>query len=226
MKTIIRPRDVVELANMTLPGNACTFRQLFNIEVFEFRHSLGTGFRLALLDQLEDYSSALIYKANLAYAAGDVVKYQVGEALEYYKAKVNVTANQIPTDADKWMIAPRFKDSACQDAFTELYCDYLAEWLSLSVMIKRLPFLFNSITDKGVLQYDGLSYNASNRQGQLSLFHALDTNRSIVFSNMVAWLLAKKDDACFSTINFSQACSCVNKRKGNARYNKYRIKIG
>lgn len=226
MKTIIKPRDVVEYGNMTLPGNACTFRQLFNIEVFEFRHSLGDAFRLVLLDQLEDYSSALIYKANQSYSTGDVVKFQVDEGLQYYKAKVNVTPNQIPTDADKWEVAQRFKAGDCQSKYEELFCDYLAEWLSLSVMIKRLPFLFNSITDKGALQYDGISYNPSNRQGQLSLFHALETQRSIVFSNMVAWLLARKDDVCFSTINFDQACSCVNKRKGNARYNKFRIKIG
>jgi len=63
MKTLIQPRDVPKYTSMQLPGNPCTFREIFHIEVYEFRHSLGDAYRKTLLSAMADYSDAELYNA-------------------------------------------------------------------------------------------------------------------------------------------------------------------
>jgi len=221
MKTLIQPRDVPKYTSMQLPGNPCTFREIFHIEVYEFRHSLGDAYRKTLLAAMADYSSAVLYNDETTYNEGDLVSYWINESLQVYRALT--TTDAIPTTVDDWELAPIFEDGNCQAKYNELYCDYLAPYLSYCVLIKKLPSLVAIISDKGVLQFNGLSYQPADQSSVASLKAALESERLMIYSNMVAWLKADQDNACFSGIDFgtSEDCDGCGLVKNVKLYNRY-----
>lgn len=222
MKTLIQPRDVPKYTSMQLPGNPCTFREIFHIEVYEFRHSLGDAYRKTLLAAMADYTGTDLYNDETTYNEGDLVTYWINESLQVYRALTTTT--EIPTTVDDWELAPIFEDGDCQAKYTELYCDYLAPYLAYCVLIKKLPSLVAIISDKGVLQFNGLSYQPADQSSVASLKAALESERLMIYSNMVAYLKANKDNACFSGIDFgtqSTDCDGCPSVKNVRLYNRY-----
>ena len=221
MKTLIQPRDVPKYTSMQLPGNPCTFREIFHIEVYEFRHSLGDAYRKTLLAAMVDYTGTDLYNDETTYNEGDLVTYWINESLQVYRALT--TTDAIPTTVDDWELAPIFEDGDCQAKYTELYCDYLAPYLSYCVLIKKLPSLVAIISDKGILQFNGLSYQPADQSSVASLKAALESERLMIYSNMVAWLKADQDNACFSGIDFgtSEDCDTCGSVKNVKLYNRY-----
>ncbi len=221
MKTLIQPRDVPKYTSMALPGNPCTFREIFHIEVYEFRHSLGDAYRKTLLAAMADYSAAVLYNDATTYTAGNVVTYWVNESLQLFKALTTTTA--IPTTITDWEPAPIFSTGSCQAKYNELYCDYLAPYLAYCVLIKKLPSLVAIISDKGVLQFNGLSYQPADKDSVASLKAALESERLMIYSNMVAYLKADKTNACFSGIDFGTSTDCdgCGSVKNVKLYNRY-----
>jgi hypothetical protein len=226
MKNLIQARDILKYANIALPAAACNFRSLGHIEEYEFRHTLGLTFREVLLDQMEDYTAKPYFQVGTTYALDDVVKYQNGEVVEYYKA--NESTNTVPSDVTKWKVAPIFKAGDCQDKYTKVFCDYVAPWLSLSVAIKKVPFVHTMISDRGLIQYQGGEYATAEPEQRNFVIKALESERLIVFSNMLAYLIANKADACFSSIKFIEegGCCYVQKNTVHERYRRYQYKIG
>jgi hypothetical protein len=207
---------------MQLPGNPCTFREIFHIEVYEFRHSLGDAYRKTLLAAMADYTGTDLYNDETTYNEGDLVTYWINESLQVYRALTTTTA--IPTTVDDWELAPIFEDGDCQAKYTELYCDYLAPYLAYCVLIKKLPSLVAIISDKGVLQFNGLSYQPADKDSVASLKAALESERLMIYSNMVAYLKADKTNACFSGIDFgtqSTDCDGCPSVKNVRLYNRY-----
>ncbi len=221
MKTLIQPRDVPKYTSMQLPGNPCTFREIFHIEMYEFRHSLGDAYRKTLLAAMVDYTGTDLYDDQTTYNEGDLVMYWINESLQVYRALT--TTDAIPTTVDDWELAPIFEDGDCQAKYNELYCDYLAPYLSYCVLIKKLPSLVAIISDKGVLQFNGLSYQPADQSSVASLKAALESERLMIYSNMVAWLKADQDNACFSGIDFgtSEDCDGCGLVKNVKLYNRY-----
>ena len=221
MKTLIQPRDVPKYTSMQLPGNPCTFREIFHIEVYEFRHSLGDAYRKTLLSAMVDYTGTDLYNDQTTYNEGDLVTYWINESLQVYRALT--TTDAIPTTVDDWELAPIFEDGDCQAKHNELYCDYLAPYLAYCVLIKKLPSLVAIISDKGVLQFNGLSYQPADQSSVASLKAALESERLMIYSNMVAWLKADQDNACFSGIDFgtSTDCDTCGSVKNVKLYNRY-----
>ena len=229
MKTLIQPRDVPKYTSMQLPGNPCTFREIFHIEVYEFRHSLGDAYRKTLLAAMVDYTGTDLYNDETTYNEGDLVTYWINESLQVYRALT--TTEAIPTTVDDWELAPIFEDGDCQAKYTELYCDYLAPYLAYCVLIKKLPSLVAIISDKGVLQFNGLSYQPADQSSLASLKAALESERLMIYSNMVAWLKADQDNACFSGIDFGTSTDCdgcglVKNVKLYNRYQRGQYKFG
>jgi len=228
-KTILKPFEIPSFSGMVnLPLAVCQFRQLKNLEEYEFRRALGTEFRGVLLEALADYSAAVFFTPG-TYSQDAVVKYQTNGVPLFYKAKSSTT--NIPTTAADWSLAPKF-DAAktCGAAFENLWCEYLGEWLALSVVIKRLPFLNVQITDAGLLQYDGQNYKTAEEKDNRRLMIALESSRNIVFSNMAKFLIANKSEPCFSTIDFDGTKGCnyglANFGKVYGRSNRNQYKIG
>lgn len=221
MKTLIQPRDVPKHTSMQLPGNPCTFREIFHIEVYEFRHSLGDAYRKTLLAAMVDYTGTDLYSDETTYNEGDLVTYWINESLQVYRALT--TTDAIPTTVDDWELAPIFEDGDCQAKYNELYCDYLAPYLAYCVLIKKLPSLVAIISDKGVLQFNGLSYQPADQSSVASLKAALESERLMIYSNMVAYLKADKTNACFSGIDFgtSEDCDTCGSVKNVKLYNRY-----
>ena len=206
MKTLIQPRDVPKYTSMQLPGNPCTFREIFHIEVYEFRHSLGDAYRKTLLAAMVDYTGTDLYSDETTYNEGDLVTYWINESLQVYRALT--TTDAIPTTVADWELAPIFEDGDCQAKYNELYCDYLAPYLAYCVLIKKLPSLVAIINDRGVLQFNGLSYQPADKDSVERLKAALESERLMIYSNMVAFLKADKTNACFSGIDFGTSTDC------------------
>lgn len=152
---------------------------------------MGLEFYEDLIGALADYSAEPEYLAATTYAINDVVKYQG----IYYKALIENTGIT-PTVSGRWEVADKFT-GACAQAYNELWCNYLAPYLSNLVLAQRLPYIWTKMGDVGVVEveesvsegkYNRLQ-NAINRDKErawhnLSYYLALEENvESVCFEN-------------------------------------------
>ena len=208
LKSIITPGEVATYSGVNLPFNPCNFRTAFNIELHEFRKCLGEDFRDELVEDLEDYSSVEEWDKEATYNAGDKVKFKG----IYYIVKTGVTgiSNVLPTVSTKWDPAPKFGE----DHVEELFCNFLAPYLALSILARQLPFIISQITDKGVIQFEGRDYEPSDKEAIERLEKAIYSTRTIILQNLDGYIT--KDENKVKTIfksyikNLEISNSCNN----------------
>lgn len=207
--TILTPTDVIQYSGIKLRNNPCDYRTIFNIEYSEFRSRLGLELYEDLKAALVDYSTATEYTGASTTVNG-IVRFQG----VYYKAKSTTTER--PDNATYWLIAPKFEGD-CTAVYETLFCDFLAEYLALSVLMIQLPFVADSVHTEGVLEYAGQDYKSANQDGITRLQHAIKSKRELVFNNMNAYLIAS-DSTCFDNYlgNLETGCGCTTKKNSVA----------
>lgn len=196
MTTLLAPSEIKDYTGVDLRINPCSFRDIYNIEYAEARQRLGLEFYSDLINALIDYSATLDYNAGTTYVINDVVKYQGS----YYAAREEVTGIA-PTVAAKWSAAPKFGGD-CAEAYNDLWCNYLAPYLSNLVLAQRLPYIWHQIKDIGVVE------NESNIDGNKydRLQAAINRDRERAWNNLSYYLALEENasNTCFE--NFKTNC--------------------
>ena len=196
MTTLLSPSEIKNYTGVDLRINPCNFRDIYNIEYAEARQRLGLEFYEDLTNALADYSAEPEYVAATTYAIDDVVKYQG----IYYKALVENTGIT-PTVAGRWEVADKFT-GACAAVYNELWCNYLAPYLSNLVLAQRLPYIWTQIKDIGVTETD------DNTDGKKydRLQAAINRDKERAWNNLSYYLALEEnaDNTCFA--NFKTNC--------------------
>lgn len=199
-KGIITETEVVFHSGIDLDFQVCDLRTAVNVERFEFRECLGKEF-------YKDLKAALAeYECNKWVAkdeAGDPITYQVDDVVVYngiFKVALNITT-EIPSNKTDWANAPKFDASkTCGTEYETLWCEYLAEYISLSVVKAELPRISTKISKDGLIKQFGPNFQAADSKANDSLLGWVDKKIAIVFSNMDEYMKdAKEDDGvdCF-----------------------------
>lgn len=203
-KTLLNPNDVARYTPVKLGFNPCTFRELYAIEYSEAVRCLGTDLWAAMTAALVDYSDATGYETGPTYGIGAVVIWRGG----YRIATAETT--QSPDFSGAWEDAPRFSDSTYED----LFCSFLAPYLSYVVLSQRLPYILTQITDQG-MNYGGRQYNTQDKERIESLERAIYRDRERALQVLDNFMSADeaKDNAAFAgwkgyEVDDTDPCDC------------------
>lgn len=110
----------------------------------------------------------------------DVVQYQGA----FYTAIASVAANEAPPQFDRWELSPKF-NLDCADQF---WCTFLAEYLSLCVVISKLPEIRTQITAEGAIQKIGDHFTPATDKAYEHLYASYLGRKDNVFDNMVRFV--------------------------------------
>lgn len=178
-------------------------RTILQVELHEFRTCLGDDFYDVLKEDEVDYSAAVAYTSK-EYAEGELAIYEgwIYKALE--------ATSTLPSDTSKWVLAPKFTTSC----YESLWCLFLGEYLSLNVVMNRLPFLRAQISGKGInTNYTDHSNPASDKSYE-TLQKAIAQNIAMTFENMDKWMrdhdANEENTDCFQLYKGIADESCSN----------------
>lgn len=175
--TILSPDDVVSLSGFD-PGFAiCKLQELYNIEYKEFRRCLGFDLWRSMLAALAWYPDAVKFEQGVEYEIDDVVVFR-----GILSAAVRTTTDT-PDNRKDWRSVDKFTGDAA-DLYDDLYCKFIGPYLALTVVARRLPFVWTQIQPGGVLQYDGGEFATADPESYDRLLSAIHSNRNDVFSNL------------------------------------------
>lgn len=197
LKGIITETEVVYHSGIDLDFQVCDLRTAHNVERFEFRECLGKEFYKTLQSALASYEN-ITWKAK--DEAGDIIEYEKDAVVVYngiFK-KALETTSAIPSDKSKWVNAPKFDDSKyCGQIYEQLWCDYLAEFIALSVVKAELPRFATRISKDGLIKLFGQNFQAADSKEVDRIAGWIDKKIAIVFSNMDDWLKDNNINGCF-----------------------------
>lgn len=192
-KTLLTPKEVIQFTGVNVNVTPCTFRELYNIELYEARKCIGYNFWLAMVAALADYSAEPEYVSGTTYAEDDIVKYQ-----GVYKIALQSTS-AVPTVSTDWENAPRFTGS-CAESYDTLFCDFLAPYLAHKVLAARLPYIWTQIRDTGVVTFNGGQFEAVESGDLTRLQNAIYRDAAVVLGNLKHYMSldAQEENTCFS----------------------------
>lgn len=201
MTTLLKSNDInvfVNIPDADLPP--CDLKSILQVELREFRNCLGSLFYETLKKDQVDYSAATAYTAK---------EYQIGEVAIYQGTIYEATAasETLPTDVNNWTKAPKFGTQCYED----LWCLFLGEFLSWSVVRNRIPFLRAKISGQGINTHFGDHFNAASDKSYVTLQKAIDNNIAMAFENMDQWMRQHDDaETCFGQYKgiATDCCSC------------------
>ena len=154
-----------------------------------------------------DYSGTLPYNPSSTYEIDAVVSFEG----DFYISKEAVAINQAPPLHTKWKLAPKLSDS-CVDQF---WCTFLGEFLSLAVIIDRLPHWRTQVTAEGPIQKMGESFVPANNDAYRELYGSFLGRKDSLFRNMYkhvkSVLGSTTESSCkelFDTLKFIEGSCC------------------
>lgn len=178
-------------------------KRFFDIESVEetlVNTCLGKVFYAALLANLTNVSSAVIWDCNAVYGAGNLVKKD-----DYYYTSTSANNTTVPGKIGaSWTVAPKFT-TACYNTFW----GYFVKVIANKVYSEALPY---SIVNSGT---GGLTINGADKNQERSLTPSevvilqkpINQKVSTILENMKIWMNADAQKACnFPANPFTEIC--------------------
>lgn len=161
-------------------------RALFRTEQYLFNKYIGKDLYTDMRNALADYSSAATYDNTTAYTISTVVKYNG----IYYKCKSPSTGN-IPTDTTYWELAPRFTNIH----YEELWCLYLAEYITWRVLADQLPTIVTELGASGATKAFGAHFRPADDSAVRDLQKAYFKRAQETWYNMEYYIFSHAEAA-------------------------------
>ena len=186
--TLLTPGEIIHYTGISKDFPRCSLRTISMVEYHEFRTCLGIAFYEELKEAKIDYSDAVQYANGTAYNVDDVVSY---EGILYKNIKAST--GKIPKDDEYWILAPKFN----KECFEELWCNYLAEYLSWRVIFDRIPFISTQIKAEGLVKIFGNTFQAAGSKDFETISKAILRSAERTWGNMNHFIKHHNDDGCF-----------------------------
>lgn len=173
-------------------------------EEFEFISCLGWDFYEALKADMRNYLSVNQWSLG-SYAKDEVVEFDgvLRVAL--------VATDESPKISSEWGLAEKFAN----EKHNELWCNYLARYLSLVAIKDTLPTIANQISSEGITKQMGDNFMPSDRKEVEGLAVSYDTKIRKVFKLMDRYLREEKESFPLYLPNKEEDCkteACRKKR--------------
>ena len=190
---ILTPQEVIKYTNLGADFPSCDIGDISTIVLDVFRKKLGSDFYAYILEGLADYTYTN-YIEGAQYQKDDVVTYN----------GILWQATQITTDIagnpNSWELAPKFTNSCLND----LWCDYLAKYLSWAVRSRKTTFWFYA----SKVTVDGFVKNASSEKMLDRLIKATEIEENSAFWALDAYLKENKNTCGFDSYIGNIECDC------------------
>lgn len=186
--TLLTPKDVIQYTGVNVNVTPCTFRELYNIELYEARKCIGYDFWMTMIAALADYSDKPDYVAGTTYSEDDIVKYQ-----GVYKIALGSTT-AVPTVSTDWDNAPLFTGS-CATSYDDLFCKFIGPYLAHKALAKRLPYIWTQIRDTGVVEFNGQTFQTADTGDMTRLQNAIYSDASMILGNLRFYMALDEAEA-------------------------------
>jgi len=202
-KPILTRQEAAIRAELGAKFPLCNLSDLYQTEVFEFRHCFGMATYEKMRDALADYSNADPWMSQ-SYTAGTVV---IKDGV-FWQAKQTTTTEPL-AENEYWGLAPKFDDTDCGQLYNELWCDYLARYLALKVAIITIGRQAVTVSGQGVTRNSGNGFIPADAKEIGFLLDGLKLQATQTFDNMEYWLASNKTDTCFPAETCNDKCTDI-----------------
>lgn len=180
---IIQSREVIELSGMYPPASCpVTFRDRCIVERYVMTRCFSKTYYETLLKDMIDYTpggtpGSIPWDADTSVLTGEAVT---------FRGKIYVALSDLtppvpePPTAGAWQLAPRFATEALEN----FWCDYLAPWVALNIMYRKLPFIRAQVSSHGVIQFNGESYKPADGEAINALYHGIAASLAMRWANI------------------------------------------
>lgn len=185
--TLLSPSEVKEFSSISRDFPNCDIMAIGQFEEkLLMNECFLSNFYEDLKADLVDYSSVQTYSNTTAYIVNDKVKLNGA----YYVAIQSVTGIQPPNNL-KWVVGKKFKS----DCFNDLFCNYLARYVSEYVARKNATLGINNVIFEKVAAKEMDIY-----------LRSLDDLINTILENMVRYM--KKTTCLKKYIETVNECGC------------------
>ena len=136
-----------------------------------------------MVSDLSDFSAVQKYDPSTTYSAEAKVFF---DGIYYESLTDNNTSE--PGAFKKWGEAPKFQT----EIYNDLWCRYLAHYLSLIVIKNSFPFITKKIGSEGQIKINGDNWESTESKEQTSTVYALQARIEDAFENMHDFLIENK----------------------------------
>lgn len=215
MRTLLSKQEAVIRSELGAKFPQCELSDILQTEEWEFRNCLGWDLYQDMLSALADYSKSPAWTSQ-SYSIGAVVR----NGGMFWISKRGGTNTEPLIENDYWALAPKFDSSAvcgcdpeadvlCGEMYNEIWCRYLARYLSLKLAKVTIPRIAISATGNGVVRSTASGMVPADEKEIKYLIQGIETQSIQVFDNMMAWIKREDREDCFG--EFDAACKPVAK---------------
>lgn len=205
-QTLLSRQEAVIRSELGPKFPQCELSDILQTEEWEFRNCLGWDLYGLMLAQLVDYSAVASWTPQ-AYAANALVKHNG----LFWKAKTGTSTEPL-VENEYWALAPKFNNANdCGALYNEIWCKYMARYLSLKVAKITIPRVAVVATGNGVVRSTSSGMIPADANEIKYLIQGIETQSIQVFDNMMAWIKRTDNETCFGS--FDANCKPVSCEK-------------
>lgn len=208
-QTLLSRQEAVLRSELGPKFPQCELSDILQTEEWEFRNCLGWDLYGLMLAQLVDYSAVEAW-TNQAYAANAVVRHNG----LFWKAKIGTSTEPL-VENQYWGLATKFENTTCGALYNEVWCKYMARYLSLKVAKITIPRVAVVATGNGVVRSTANGMIPADANEIKYLIQGIETQSIQVFENMMAWIKRTDNETCFGS--FDENCKPISCEKQDLR---------
>ena len=211
LKTLLTTQEAVIRSELGAKFPQCELSEILQTEEWEFRKCLGWDLLGKMLAAQADYCNANEWVAG-TYSHGEVVKNRG----TYWISKRGGNVTEPLAENQYWCLAPKFDpncncdstdDDGCGALYNDLWCRYLARYLSLKVAKLTIPRIAINATGNGVVRSSASGMIPADHKEIAFLVQGIETQAIQVFDNMMAWIKRQDNEVCLGA--FDEWCKPI-----------------
>jgi len=219
-QTLLSKQEAVIRSELGPKFPQCELSDILQTEEWEFRNCLGWTLYENMLAALVDYSTEPEWTSQ-SYGIGAIVRHNG----VFWVSKRGGTNTEPLIENGYWGLAPKFDSTAacgcdpnaevlCGVLYNEIWCRYLARYLSLKVAKVTIPRVAITVTGNGAVRSTANGMIPADKNEIQYLVQGIETQLIQTFENMMAWIRRTDRVDCFG--EFDALCKPVTKCEDKA----------
>ena len=242
-RTLLTPAEVIYYAGLGGSFPRLTIRNIFTIEYQEARTLIGEIFYAELIADLIEHSDVRNFTEFVIESDG-TTNWEVGDSFAYngilytVKLKPDFTDDQIRAfyhgQTPEFLVGEdsgifKYADKFSTEAFSTLWYDFMAEWLSWQVIANLLGVMHSQIRPEGIVKNLGKTYEHASDDEYHILHKACLGNAERAYFNMNHFILSNNTDGVYDNykpiledgLSSIDDLSTINDKVKGAGYGRY-----
>ena len=223
MRTLLTKQEAVIRSELGAKFPQCELSEIFQTEEWEFNNCLGWELLEKMRLAENDYCNVPAWTSK-EYNIGSLVK----NGGLVWISKRGGTNTEPLAENEYWALAPKFNSESacgcdetetikCGKLYNDLWCMYLARYLSLKVAKLTIPRIAVDVSGSGVSRKSPNGAVPADKSEISFLMTGIEVQIVQVFDNMMNWISRQDREDCFGA--FDEACKPVIRECGTKEKN-------